>query len=273
MKKLLFTFAAALLLVACTGKKTPAPTAAPKMLVVYYSQNSTTRSVAEEIAERTHADLAILSVVNPFDGSFEDTVQRSLKEREEGILPELKPLGVDPSQYDIIFLGYPIWFGTYAPPIASFVEKYKLEGRKVVPFCSFGSGGLSTSVKDLRKALPDAEILPGYGVRASRLEAMPKEVDYFLKAGGYIEGEVEALPEFSSQQAVTPELTDIFNKAVEGYTMLSAVAKTAASRRINGGTEYLFTAESADRDGGTSTCKVYVVDPDEGAPEFTQVER
>lgn len=59
-----------------------------------------------------------------------------------------------------------------------------LSGKKIVPFCSFGSGGLDTSVRDLKEKLPGAEILPGYGVRKARLEAMPAEVDNFLKAGG-----------------------------------------------------------------------------------------
>ena len=82
--------------------------------------------------------------------------------------------------YDVVFLGYPVWFGTFAPPVITWLNNVDLSGKTIVPFCTFGSGGLDSSTRDLAAKQPNANILPGYGVRAARLAAMPKEVDQFL---------------------------------------------------------------------------------------------
>ena len=60
--------------------------------------------------------------------------------------------------YDIIFLGYPIWFGTYALPMKTFIKYNSLAGKTLVPFCTFGSGGLASSLADLAKDQPMATV-------------------------------------------------------------------------------------------------------------------
>lgn len=250
---------------------------APKILVTYYSQTSNTKAVAEEIAKKLGADIEEIVAVNPYDGDFNATIERGLKELEQGILPEIKPIAADISKYDVVFIGFPVWFGTYAPPISTFLENADLSGKKIFPFCTFGSGGLESSTADLAKAEPKAEILPGYGVRAARLDAMPKEVDNFLKANGFIEGEYTKLDEFPEQHSVSDEESAIFDAAVDGYPMIHAKAKTVAMRSLPDGTEYLFVAENLPRedkpDMPTGEMKVYVTVTEGGTPVFTNVIR
>ncbi|MBQ5458818.1 MAG: hypothetical protein IIT61_08880, partial [Bacteroidales bacterium] len=203
--------------------------------------------------------------------------ERGRQELEEGILPEIKPIAADISKYDVVFIGFPVWFGTYAPPISTLLENADLSGKKIVPFCTFGSGGLESSTADLAKAEPKAEILPGYGVRAARLEAMPKEVDNFLKANGFIEGEYTKLDEFPEQHPVSDEESAIFDAAVDGYPMIHAKAKTVAMRSLPNGAEYLFVAENLPRedkpDMPTGEMKVYVTVAEGETPVFTNVIR
>ena len=182
------------------------------------------------------------------------------------------------ADYEIIFLGYPIWFGTYAPPIASLLEKVDLSGKTVVPFCTFGSGGLESSVKDLTEKQPNAQIWRGYGVRAARLDAMPKEVEWFLKSMGLIEGSIFMPADFPEQHPVSADEAAIFDAAVNGYPMLNAKATTVASRTILEGTEYLFTAMDQPRGDKAdmppaSEIKVYVTVEKGGTPVFTKVVR
>jgi len=250
----------------------------PKMLVVFYSQTSNTKQVADVMATQLGADLAEIVAVEPYDGDFHATIERGKKELDEEAYPEIQPLAFDVANYDVIFLGYPIWFGTYAPPVFTFLNQVDLGGKKIVPFCTFGSGGLESSLKDLVAAEPDAEILPGYGVRAARLEAMPKEVDQFLKAGGFIEGEYTKLEAFPEQHPVTEEEAAIFDAAVDGYPMLHAQAKAVALRVIPEGTEYLFTAVDLPREDNpdmppAGEMQVYVSVIGEDAPVFTKVIR
>ena len=276
MKRVIMLFAAVTMMVAAVScnqntKKVP------KMLIVYYSQTSNTKVVADEIQHLSGADVEVVIPVNPYSGTYQETIERSAKEREEGILPEIEPLKANLADYDVIFLGYPIWFGTYAPPIATLLSKIDLNGKKVVPFCTFGSGGLESSVNDLKAKFPNAEILEGYGVRAARLDAVPYEVDQFLKANGFIEGEFVKLPEFSEPKPVTEEESAIFDKAVEGYRMLNAKASEVALRDIPNGKEYIFTAINTPRPDGpqmpASEIKVYVTVQDGQEPVFTKVVR
>ena len=248
-----------------------------KVLVLYYSQTSNTEQVANEIASRLNADKEAIVAVNPYDGDFHATIERCMQEREQDILPEIQPIAANLDDYDVIFLGYPVWFGTFAPPVITWLNSVDLSGKTIVPFCTFGSGGLGSSTRDLAAKQPNANIQPGYGVREARLAEMPKEIDQFLKANGFLEGEYTILPEFPEQHEVSAEESAIFDAAVEGYPMLHAKATKVAVRAIPDGTEYLFTAVDLPREGAPEMpaheLQVYVTVANGEAPVFTQVIR
>lgn len=272
-------FTALLALVGCNSQKKNAATdAAPKAqkyLVVYYSQTGATQQVAQAFARLLGADTLRIEVEQPYDGTYQETIERCQKEMKNGELPALKALKADWSGYDVVFLGYPIWFGTYALPMASLVKQADFSGKKIVPFCTFGSGGLGASMKDLEQALPKAEILPGYGVRNTRLAKAPAEVERFLIENGYIEGEVEKLPEYSAQQPVTPEDVKIFDAACGDYQYPLGTPVTVGKRTTSGSTDYRFTARSKDVNGNDVEATIFVT-VGKGAdakPEFTEVVR
>ena len=125
---------------------------AQKTLVLYYSETGTTKIVAQELQKQLNADIESVEAVQPYSGNFQETIQRSQQERQNGKTPDLKPLKSKIANYDIIFLGYPIWFGTYAMPIATLVKENNFAGKTIVPFCTFGSGGLNTSTEDSLKS-------------------------------------------------------------------------------------------------------------------------
>lgn len=276
MKKFkLFTILAVMImtLISCGSKK------AQKVLVLYYSQTNNTKMVAAEIANRLDADIEQIEAVNPYDGDFQATIERCIQERNEGVTVDIQPVKSDLTKYDVIFIGYPVWFGTYAPPVITFLKNVDLSGKKIVPFCTFGSGGLESSVVSLKKAQPNAEILEGYGVRAARLDAVPQEIDQFLKANGFIEGEYVKLDEFPEQQPVNDDEAAIFAAAVGSYPMMKgAKAATVASRVIPNGTEYLFVAADEPREPNPDMppmgpMKVYVTVINGETPVFTKVVR
>lgn len=132
-------------------------------------------------------------------------------------------------------------------------------------------------MNDLAKVQPNADIRPGYGVRAARLQAVPQEVERFLIAGGFLEGELNPQAEFPEQHPVSEAETAIFDAAVDGYPMLHAKAVTVASRVGYDGTEYLFVAEDMPREGAPEMpnheVQVHVLVTDSQAPVFTKVIR
>ena len=271
---ILFTALAAIVLGACADKNK-----SPRILVLYYSQTSNTKTVAQEIAKSLNADIEEVIPVNPYDGDYQQTIQRAGQERESGNLPAIKPIKSKIRKYDIIFLGYPVWYGTYAMPIATLLTQINLNGKTVVPFCTFGSGGLVSSRDDIVARFPNADVKTGYGVRAARMDAVHAEVDYFLKSNGFKEGNYPQLPSFSQPHPADEAECAIFDAAVGDYPMISAKAVTASSRALPNGTEYLFSAQDKPREGGpqmppsNNTIYVFVIVENGKAPVFTQVVR
>ena len=102
----------AMLAASCGQKKN-----APKVLVLYYSQTENTKAVATEIATALGADMEEVVPVEAYGGTYEETIQRCLREREGGILPSIQPVKANIADYDVVFIGYPVWFGTCALPM------------------------------------------------------------------------------------------------------------------------------------------------------------
>lgn len=248
---------------------------AQKMLVLYYSETGTTKTVAEELQKQLNADIESIEAVEPYSGNFQETIQRGQREMQSGEWPAIKPIQKKIADYDIIFLGYPIWFGTYANPIVTLIKENDFAGKTIVPFCSFGSGGLNTSTDALKKALPKATIKEGYGVRTARVAAAPKELDRFLKENGYKEGAIAPLPDYSEQKPVSEEEKALFDAACSSYQFPLGTPETAGKRTTDDSIDYKFIVKSRGMDGSESTSTIYVtVGKEQGAkPEFTQVVR
>lgn len=265
MKQFFIALAALLFMMSCTNEK--------KILVLYYSQTGVTKAVAEEIQAQTGADICSFDVEQVYDGTYDETIQRCLKERQSGFVPDLKPLDRDLSKYDVIFLGYPIWFGSFAPPVQALLATGDLNGKTIVPFCTFGSGGLYSSIDDLKALVYDSEILEGYGVRAARIAAAPAELNRFLIENAWKTGKVEPLPEYSDAAELTEEEMAIFDAACSSYTYPLGTPITVASRKTSTSVDYLYVVESVSAEGSKVESKVYVTVQDGQAPEFTIVVR
>ena len=242
-----------------------------KSLVLYYSQTGATEKVAYELQKLLGADIESIELENPYTGTYMETVQRAGQERESGELPALLPLKADLSKYDVIYLGYPIWYGAYAVPVMSLVKEYDFAGKKVVTFCTFGSGGLEPAITDLKKALPNAEVAEtGFGIRNARVNSAPKELYRFMVENKYVEGEVEALPEYSEMQPVTEEDVATFNVACGDYQFPLGTPVAVGKRATSDGVDYIYEVES---NGAKSTIYVTKGNAPDAKPEFTRVVR
>ncbi len=277
IKSILVVVAAALtgiLLAQCSpSPKDTVASKGPKCLILYYSQTGTTQAVAQTIGDLIGEEPVSFDVKEPYNGTYEETINRCLSEMEDDAVPGLKPLSVNVDDYDVIFLGFPVWFGTYARPVMALLEETDFEGKTIIPFCTFGSGGLESSVSELRNACPDANVTDGYGVRAVRMDKMPAEVKQFLIDNGYIDGEKQQLPEYSSQHPVGPDEREIFQQACGDYPMPIGEPVSVGMRENGHGTDYLFTVSTTNRDGEQVEALVYVTCEEAEEPVFTKVVR
>lgn len=265
-------------LCACTGKKSDGnvqTAASPddSTLIVYYSQTGATKAVADELQKHLGCDITAIEAVNPYDGDYSATIARWRSELESGVKPEIKPLAVSLDNYKRILLCFPIWGGTYALPVATFLADNSLDGKTVVTFATFGSGGIDKATADVAAAQPGAEVTQGYGVRNARIAKAPAEITRFLIENGFIDGEVTPLPEYSEAVAVTDNETAIFDAAYGNYQFPLGTPVMVAKRITPTGTDYRFDVKSQTPDSKESTSTIYVTITEGETPEFTQVIR
>ncbi len=274
-KSALLAMAGLMAVASCTHQKGANENEGSKSLVLYYSQTGATKAVAEELQTRLGADIdSVVVAEKPYLGTFEETIKRCQQEMADSVLPALKPLNADLAKYDTIYLGYPVWFGTFARPMMAYLKNTSLEGKVVIPFCTFGSGGLLETTAKLKEEQPGATVLDGYGVRNARIDAMPEELDRFLKENHFIAGDIDALPPYSEQKAVTDEEKQIFEQACGDYPFPLGTPVTAGSRKTNNGTDYLFkTEQSFGVDDPGSTFTIFITVAEGQQPVFTRVDR
>lgn len=268
MKFRLFAVAALAVAALCSCS-----TSAQKTLVLYYSQTGATKAVAEELQSQLGADIACIEAVEPYDADYAATVARWRQERENGIKVAIQPLMVNLDRYDTIFLGFPIWGGTYASPMATFLADNSLSDKKVVTFATFGSGGIESATADVVKAQPDATVIQGYGVRNARIGKTAAEIQRFLIESGYVKGEIAPLSEYCEPAPVTEEDIAVFDAACGNYQFPLGTPIAVAKRSYDSTEDYRFDVKSQTPDGREAVSTIYVVVPQDGTPEFTRVVR
>lgn len=136
---------------------------------MYFSATGNTKAVAEEISRLTGADLYEIVPADPYtdaDLNYNNNDCRANQEMNDtSARPAIGSGVIDVSPYDIVFVGYPIWWGTMPRIINTFLDTYDLSGKTVLPFCTSGSSGITQSVSDFRAAEPGADVRDG--LRAS----------------------------------------------------------------------------------------------------------
>lgn len=136
------------------------------ILVAYFSATGTTKTLAGYLSEVTGGDLYEIVPEEPYtsdDLNYSDNNSRStMEQNDENARPAISGSLEDISQYDVIFLGYPIWWGEAPRIIYTFMESYDFAGKTIVPFCTSGGSGIGSSAQNLHElAASDINWLDG----------------------------------------------------------------------------------------------------------------
>ena len=150
------------------------------ILVVYYSISGNTEKLANKIHENVGGDIFKIETVKSYPSTYRELTEVAKKEINDGYKPELKNNVKNIEKYDVIFLGSPCWWGTYAPAISTFLEENDLSGKIIIPFMTHGGSGMGRSENDLRAAEPNATILSGLAVYGSRAASSDDNVKEFI---------------------------------------------------------------------------------------------
>lgn len=143
-----------------------------------------TEYVASLISQNLNSDLFRLEPVNAYPTNHQQLLDRARKEMQEDARPELKE-NIDITDYDTIFIGYPIWNADLPPIINTFLENNDFNGKTVVPFCTHGGSGLSGTPTTMKNKLSGATVITnGFSLSRTNMESAPKEVDSWLSSIG-----------------------------------------------------------------------------------------
>lgn len=142
-----------------------------KVLVAYFSATGTTKGVAEHIANGLNADIYEIVPEDPYtdaDLNYNDNNSRTTIEMNDpNARPEISGSVENMEQYDIIFVGYPIWWGEAPRIVSTFMESYDFSGKTIVPFCTSGGSGIGSSASNLERLTSGATWLDGRRLNGS----------------------------------------------------------------------------------------------------------
>lgn len=165
-----------------------AETGGNDVLILYFSHSGNTRQLAEQIHARVGGDMVELKTVAPYPQDYKAVVDMAQKEQQSNARPQITTEISNWNAYRTVFIGFPNWWGTMPMPFFTFLEKYTMGDRNVIPFCTHEGSRLGRSESDLRRLCPQAHLLKGFEVRGSRVSGAQKNVEAWLNGLGFREG-------------------------------------------------------------------------------------
>lgn len=155
-----------------------------KSLIVYYTWSGNTEKIARLIHKLLGGEIIKLEPEKPYPSSYNATVRQAKVEISHGYKPALKTRIEKIDSYSVILVGSPNWWGTIAPPVASFLTQYDLSGKTIAPFFSHGGGGKQRMAETIRALCPHSKILPEFVTYGSGELSLENSISKWLTSIG-----------------------------------------------------------------------------------------
>jgi flavodoxin len=155
-----------------------------KILVAYFSWSGNTRAIAEQIHQAVGGDLFEIKTVNPYPEEYHPTTEAAKQEQESNARPVLAVQVNDMDSYDVVFVGYPIWWGTLPMTLFTFLEQYDFSGKTIIPFCTHEGSALGRSIADIKKLCPRSTVREGLAIRGRNAGNAQSDIAAWLKKIG-----------------------------------------------------------------------------------------
>jgi flavodoxin len=152
-----------------------------KILVAYFSHSGNTREIANQIHKSVGGDIFEIQAVKPYPHDYDAVVQQARQELDSGYKPELKTKVKNIKSYDLVFIGYPVWWGTFPAPVKTFLSEYDFSGKTIAPFCTHEGSGLGRSATDISKLCTKSTVLDGVAIRGRDVKTAQNKVSEWLR--------------------------------------------------------------------------------------------
>ena len=144
-----------------------------------------TKIVADYISELTGADQFEI-VTHKYDGmAYTPLINLAKEEAKNGELPEYEGSAPDLTEYDTVFIGGPVWWGTYPQVMFTLFHDINLDGKTVIPFTTHEGSGLASCVSDVKKAFPKANVTKGFSIYGHEVRSEKGKIEKWLKGLGF----------------------------------------------------------------------------------------
>lgn len=243
---------------------TPTPGGNGRYLVLYASRTSNTERVAQLIRSTLDCDILEVEPEVAYDNDYNAMLERAQEELSairQGNYPPIKTSLENFDDYDIVFVGYPIWYGSMATPMQTFLHEHaaKLAGKRIALFATSGSSGISTSVSEARSLCPDATVIDRtLLLTSSTLSQMSTRVPAWLEEIGAGRDEPDTPDETSLNVNITVgdrTITATIEDNAAGRDFLSRLPLEVTLNDYNNTTEKIFYPEPAlTTEGVTPGC-------------------
>ncbi|EET60887.1 flavodoxin family protein [Marvinbryantia formatexigens DSM 14469] len=153
-------------------------------IVVDEEKYGTTEYIARMIQKNVGGDLHLIRTREPYPVDFDELRELNHNEMDEEYLPPLVESDLDILQYDIVFIGYPIWATDVPQAVLSFLDEYDLSGKTVIPFCTHDGYGEGSSYNTIREASHADELLEGLALNSADVPTAEMTVESWLDSNG-----------------------------------------------------------------------------------------
>lgn len=144
---------------------------------VVWREIGNTEVMARKIQGIAGGDLFHIENAAPYPSDHMELIEVAKQELQRNARPELSARVENMDQYDVVFLGYPNWWGTMPMAVHTFLESYDFTGKTIVPFCTHEGSGMGHSVADLRRLCPRAIVHEGVAVRGGKVAHADREAE------------------------------------------------------------------------------------------------
>ncbi|WP_265459182.1 flavodoxin [Enterococcus sp. HY326] len=149
-------------------------------VVIYFSKSGHTAELAQKISQQLSAEIAELKPVKPYPESYSATTTIAEAEKKQNLRPAFQPLPIDLAEHQEIFLGYPIWWGTFPMVVTTFLEKMVSANQIIYPFATHEGSGLGASIENLQQLLAASQIKTGLAIRGSNVSRSDRAIANWL---------------------------------------------------------------------------------------------
>ena len=154
-----------------------------KKLVVYFSYTGHTKMITDKIKEKLDCDILKIETVVPYSTDYDTVVNDEQNSERSNFLPEIKDININLDNYDEIILGTPVWWYRPAPAIRSFLTKYDLTGKTVIPFAT-NAGWLGKTFIEIKNMCPNSNVKNNMNIvfesYSDNLVTSEKEIEQFI---------------------------------------------------------------------------------------------